>query len=72
MQVENVPAGALITVAVQIKHNNSGICAHNLTGGDREPVVPEGNVHWLERCDSGWRPADPDDALALELWEGTN
>ncbi len=43
----------------------------NLTGGDRPAGGPPEDVHWLERTDGGWAPADPHDTVARELWEET-
>ena len=40
----------------------------NLTGADRPPGPPLRSVHWLERASSGWRPADPCDREAREVW----
>jgi threonine synthase len=42
----------------------------NLTGGDRPTPTPPKDTHWLERSDAGWRPADPKDDVARDIWEG--
>jgi threonine synthase len=41
----------------------------NLTGRDRQPSGSTHGVHWLYRTESGWKPEDPRDVVAQQLWE---
>jgi threonine synthase len=41
----------------------------NLTGRDRQPSGSTQGMHWLYRTESGWKPEDPQDVIARQLWE---
>jgi threonine synthase len=41
----------------------------NLTGRDRQPSGSTQGVHWLYRTESSWKPEDPQDVVAQQLWE---
>ena len=59
----------LIRLARQGDIPSSHTVLINLTGGDRPPHPPSGNVHWLRRSGNGWALEDSSDARGRERWQ---